>query len=58
MACGNTKLCGKVGYCEMAAYCKRVHSKLREEFLKTTRVSAINVKIFEANGSGTKCTKC
>lgn len=57
MACGNANLCKKVGYCEMAAYCQRVHPKLREELLKNTKVSAIDVEIFKANGSGAKCTK-
>ena len=58
MACGkNDNLCKRVGYCEMKAYCEKVHPKLRKEFLKTSTASAIDVKIFEANGSGANCTK-
>lgn len=57
MACGNANLCKKVGYCEMAAYCQKVHPKLREEFLKSSTISAIDVEIFKAGGSGRNCTK-
>lgn len=57
MAHCNANLCRKVGYCNMAAYCKKVHPKLREEFLKGSTASEIDVEIFKANGSGANCTK-
>lgn len=58
MACGkNDNLCKRVDYCKMKAYCQKVHPKLREEFLKSSTVSAIDVEIFKASGNGVNCTK-
>lgn len=51
----NSNLCGKENYCEMAAYCTKVHPRIREELLKTSKASAIDVEIFKANGSGRNC---
>ena len=57
MACCNSNLCRKEGYCEMGAYCTRVHPNVRKQLLKRNRSSAIDIEIFRAGGSGRNCTK-
>lgn len=57
MACSTSNLCKKEGYCQMGAYCEKVHPKIRETLLKNSNASAIDVEIFKANGSGKNCQK-
>lgn len=55
MVTNNGNLCPKETYCKYGAYCERVDPKIRAELMKTSSVSAIDVEIFVANGSGMKC---
>lgn len=53
----NANLCGRENYCKMGAYCAKVHPKIREQLLKTSTVSKVDIEIFKAQGSGAKCTE-